>query len=138
MSSPVVDPAPDDGSIAVVVVAHGSRTAAANEAHLATAAALAETVPHPVVAAFLELAQPDIGTGIDRAVATGAATVLVLPYFLYPGRHVAEDVPALVAAAAKRHAGATIRLLEPFGSDPAALAALADQIRAAADPTPGP
>jgi sirohydrochlorin cobaltochelatase len=112
---------------AVVVVAHGSRAEAANEAHRVTAAALGERLGVSVVAAFLELAEPDIGAAIDAAVAEGADPVLVLPHFLYPGRHLTEDIPAIVDRTRARHAGTTITLLGASGADPAVIDLLASQ-----------
>jgi sirohydrochlorin ferrochelatase len=119
-------------TLAIVVVAHGSRAGAANDAHRDTVAALDGRVDASVTAGFLELAEPDIPTAIADAVAAGADDVAVLPFFLYPGRHLVEDIPALVAEAGDRHAGARIRMLAGFGSDPAVMDVLVAQVRAAA------
>lgn len=121
----------DDPTVAVVVAAHGSRAVAANDAHRAVVADLAAGVEHSVTAAFLELAEPSIGDAIDGAVGAGATTVLVLPYFLYPGRHLTEDLPRIVGEADARHAGIEVRLLPLFGADPALTALLAAQVAAA-------
>ncbi|MCU1356796.1 MAG: Sirohydrochlorin cobaltochelatase [Acidimicrobiales bacterium] len=116
-------------STAVVIVAHGSRADAANDAHRATVEALAALVPAPVTAAFLELAEPDIASAIHQAAEAGATDIVVLPFFLYPGRHVAEDIPAIVRAAGAELPGVAVRLLESFGADPVVLATLAAQVR---------
>ena len=113
----------------MVVVAHGSRADAANDAHRATVEALSALVPTPVTAAFLELAEPDIASAIRQAAAAGATDIVVLPFFLYPGRHVAEDIPAIVRAAGAELPGVVVRLLESFGADPVVLATLAAQVR---------
>lgn len=117
----------------MVVVAHGSRAAAANDAHRAVVARLARRVSTSVVPAFLELTEPSVADAIDRAVADGAAWVVVLPYFLHPGRHLVEDLPRLVAAAAGRHPGATVSLAPSFGADPALDDVLAAQVTRAVD-----
>lgn len=117
----------------VVVAAHGSRAVAANEAHRAVVARLAEQVPVEVVPAFLELTDPSIAEAIDQAIADGATTVAVLPYFLHPGRHLTEDLPRIVAEASGRHPGATVRLAPSFGADPALGAVLAAQVARAVD-----
>ena len=118
--------------LAVVLVAHGSRAAEANDAHREMAADLGRAVEVPVVAAFLELAEPSIPDGIATAVDAGADRVLVLPHFLYPGRHVATDVPALVDEARALRPAATVELLAASGADPALVALLAGQVRRAA------
>jgi len=46
--------------------------------------------------AFLELAEPSIPDGLRECVEKGAVEVVVLPYFLSAGRHVAEDIPHIV------------------------------------------
>ena len=119
--------APAAGDV-VVVAAHGSRAAAANEAHRAVVARLAQQVPARVVPAFLELTEPSIAEAIDAAVASGAATVVVLPYFLHPGRHLARDLPAIVADADARHPGSRVHLTESFGARPELLDVLAAQV----------
>ena len=116
-------------SATVVFVAHGSRAVEANDAHRAAAAALAAETGATVVPAYLELADPSIPDAIVGAVDAGASRIVVLPLFLYPGRHVQRDIPELVAEAQERRPGATVELLEPFGADPALVEVLAGQVR---------
>ena len=126
---------PDDQTVAVVLVAHGSRASSANQAHLDLAAALDARIEPRVLGAFMELAEPSIGDAIGRAVDAGATVVAVLPYFLHPGRHQQVDIPQLVAEAAETRSGVEVRLLDPFGADPAVLDLLAGQVSRAVDPT---
>lgn len=115
----------------IVVAAHGSRADAANVAHREVVAALDGAVGAVARPAFLELADPSIPDAIDRSVADGADEVLVLPYFLHPGRHTGADIPAIVADAAGRHPNVPVRMLELFGSDPALVEALVTQVKRA-------
>ena len=55
--------------------------------------------------AHLELVEPSVQEAVDRCVAGGAREIWIHPFFLLPGRHLAEDVPALVEAAVSRHHG---------------------------------
>ncbi|HRA35280.1 MAG TPA: CbiX/SirB N-terminal domain-containing protein [Acidimicrobiales bacterium] len=126
---------PDDQTVTVVLVAHGSRASSANQAHLDLAAALDARIEPTVLGAFMELAEPSIGDAIGRAVDAGATVVAVLPYFLHPGRHQQVDIPQLVAEAAETRSGVEVRLLDPFGADPAVLDLLAGQVSRAVDPT---
>lgn len=118
-------------SAVVVVIAHGSRAEAANRAHREAVAALDQRVEPTVVPAFLELAEPDIGGAIDAAAEAGSARIVVLPHFFYPGRHVAEDIPAIIDDAGARHPGVSITLLAASGADPAMADLLAAQIESA-------
>jgi sirohydrochlorin ferrochelatase len=42
----------------------------------------------------------------------------VHPYFLLPGKHWAEDIPALAAGAAAEHPGVRYTVTEPLGLHP--------------------
>ena len=125
---------PDDQTVTVVLVA-ACRASSANQAHLDLAAALDDRIEPTVLGAFMELAEPSIGDAIGRAVDAGATVVAVLPYFLHPGRHQQVDIPQLVAEAAETRSGVEVRLLDPFGADPAVLDLLAGQVSRAVDPT---
>ena len=86
---------------ALLVVAHGSRRVASNdEVRQLTdeLRAAAGDEYAQVECAFLELAQPSIPDGIDCCVAEGATEVVILPYFLSAGRHVAKDIPEIPPA----------------------------------------
>jgi len=102
---------------AIVLVDHGSRVAEANRALEAVAALLRRRVPERVVEiAHMELAPPTLAEAIARCVAAGATEIVVHPYFLAPGAHATHDVPAQAAAAARRHAGVTVRVSAPLGA----------------------
>ena len=115
---------------AVVLVAHGSRVAAANEAHQRLAALLADRPGIQVVAAFLELATPAIPEALDVAASAGEA-VLVLPYFLLPGAHTTRDIPELVESARDRWPAVRFDLLPHVGADDALIGLLAGQVATA-------
>ena len=119
------------GTTAIVLIAHGSRTVAANQAHRKMAVDLEAMLGLPVWAAFLELADPLIPSTIHQAIAAGATKVLVLPYFLYPGRHLSLDIPGLVASTQEMHPEAEVVLMDGFGADPAVLGLLVAQVRRA-------
>lgn len=117
---------------AILLVDHGSRRAEANEQLEAVAEQLRARAPGDIVAiAHLELAQPDIAGGIDACVALGATRIVVHPFFLGPGRHTSDDIPAEVARARGRHPALEIRISEPLGGHAALLDAILDRVRGA-------
>ncbi len=77
----------------------------------------------------MELAAPSIETAFDRCVERGAALVIVFPYFLLPGRHWDEDIPALAAAAAARHPGVRYLVSAPLGAHPLMADIMHDRIQ---------
>ncbi|MFC4766363.1 sirohydrochlorin chelatase [Effusibacillus consociatus] len=115
----------------VVLVAHGSREPSANEELVRIAELLNQDPDYQIVQpAYLELAEPDIPTGIDLCVKKGADRVIVVPYFLLAGSHVREDLPRLVADASARHPGIPIRLVESLGYHPVLTDIVLDRVNA--------
>lgn len=50
-----------------------------------------------------------------RCVAAGAKHVVVAPYFLSKGRHIQDDIPALVAAAQEQYPDVRCSIADPIG-----------------------
>ncbi|MSO44426.1 MAG: cobalamin biosynthesis protein CbiX [Thermoleophilia bacterium] len=106
--------------IGVIVVDHGSRRAESNEMlEQLTRTAIADTLSYDIVEpAHMELAEPSIAAAFDTCVARGATSVVIQPYFLLPGRHWHQDIPALAEAAASRHPEVPFLVAAPFGAHP--------------------
>jgi sirohydrochlorin ferrochelatase len=103
---------------AILLVDHGSRVDAANLLVAEVADLLRARHPEAIVEiAHMEIASPTIAEGIARCVAAGAEEIAVHPYFLGPGRHTRESIPALVESAQADHPGIAIRITEPLGLD---------------------
>ena len=89
---------------AILLMAHGSRIPEANDAVLEIAEMVKELSGHPIVeVSFREMHLPSIQQGIDACVARGAERILLLPYFLFIGAHVQEDLPEEMAMARERY-----------------------------------
>jgi sirohydrochlorin ferrochelatase len=113
---------------ALLIAAHGSRRSESNDEVRQLAAALSPLVADRygyVGPAFLELADPSIDEAIDEAVGRGAREVVVLPYFLAAGTHVARDVPQIVRDRQRAHPNVHIRLADHLGTRPEMLDLLA-------------
>src|SRR5919204_4023958 len=89
---------------AILLMAHGSRIPEANDAVREIAAMVREMTGYDIVeVSFREQHQPNIQLGIDACVGQGAERILLVPYFLYTGAHVLEDLPEEMAEARTRH-----------------------------------
>ena len=101
----------------ILLVDHGSRRAASNALLGEVAERIAAKLPEGTLIepAHMELASPTIAEAFDQLVARGASEVVVVPYFLSPGRHATEDVPRLAAEAAARHPEVAHRVAPPLG-----------------------
>jgi sirohydrochlorin ferrochelatase len=115
---------------AILLVDHGSRRIEANALLEEMAERIRPRVPDCVVEiAHLELAKPDIAEGIDRCVTQGATKIVVHPYFLGPGRHTTDDIPAQVERAAENHSDVQILISEPLGGHDALIDVVLDRVR---------
>ena len=91
---------------AILMMAHGSRIAEANDAAYQVAQMVQKlTRFESVEVSFRELHEPNIQSGIDACVAKGAERILLMPYFLFMGAHVQHDLPEEIAEAQKRYPG---------------------------------
>lgn len=104
---------------AVLLVDHGSRRASAHQQFIELGERLQthltrSGVPMIVEIAHMEIAEPSIAQGLGRCVERGASDVTVLPCFLSRGRHVVEDIPALVREAVVEHPTLEWRIAPPL------------------------
>lgn len=103
----------------LLLIAHGSRRKDSNEevARLAARVGTAAGGEYAGVRyAYLELATPSIPEAIEDCLTAGAAEVIIVPYFLAAGRHVQEDIPAIIADKQSEHPEAAIRLTAHLGT----------------------
>lgn len=103
----------------LLLVAHGSRREASNREVRRLADQVREQAGERfgyVTSAYLELAEPDIPSGIETCLAAGATEVVIVPYFLSAGRHVAEDIPAAVESVRARHPEVKLVVTPHLGS----------------------
>lgn len=127
---------PDFSGVALILVDHGSRLDAANQMLENLAGRLRARGSYGwVEAAHMELAQPDLAAAFARCVEHGARRIIVVPYFLAPGRHASRDIPALCAEAAAPHAGLEWRVAAPLGIDDRLLDVVETRAREALGPS---
>ncbi|HEY5512694.1 MAG TPA: CbiX/SirB N-terminal domain-containing protein [Geomonas sp.] len=101
---------------AILLMAHGSRISEANDAAREIAARVKTMTQFEIVeVSFREQHLPNIQQGVDSCVAQGAKRILLVPYFLYLGAHVLEDLPDELAQARERHPGIEMVLGKHLG-----------------------
>ena len=110
---------PSSSTAGVVIVDHGSVRPEANQQLERFVEAFRAVSPVAIVeAAHMELAEPSIASAFRRCVERGAAQIVVIPYFLGPGKHWREDIPRLAAEASREQGGVGYRVGEPIGLHP--------------------
>jgi sirohydrochlorin cobaltochelatase len=106
----VLDPA-ERADTAVLLVGRGSTDPDANAEVCKAARLLWEGRGLAMVeTAFVSLAWPSVPEGLERCRRLGAARIVVLPYFLFPG-----VLPDRVASEARAFEGAEVRCAEVIG-----------------------
>jgi sirohydrochlorin ferrochelatase len=89
---------------AILLMAHGSRIPEANDAAREIAERVKQMTQFDIVeVSFREQHLPNIQQGVDACVAQGAQRILLVPYFLYMGAHVLEDLPEELEQAKARY-----------------------------------
>lgn len=102
---------------AILLMAHGSRIPEANNAVYEIARMVKDMTRLDIVeVSFREQHLPNIQQGIDACVAQGAQRILLLPYFLFVGAHVQEDLPEEMEEAKKRHPGVEFAMGNHLGA----------------------
>jgi len=116
--------------LGVVVIDHGSRSALSNELLVEATRQVGGLEGLDVVEpAHMDLAEPTLGQAFDRCVARGVGTVVIVPFFLLPGRHWQEDIPTLAEAAGARHPGVRWIITAPLGLHPLMALIVEDRVR---------
>jgi sirohydrochlorin ferrochelatase len=106
--------------IGIVIVDHGSRLEQSNRmleeaaAQFATRFASKYSIVEP---AHMELGEPSIATAFGKCAQRGANRVVVVPFFLGPGKHWTQDIPRLTAEAATKHSGVAYHVAPTLGID---------------------
>ena len=102
---------------ALLLIAHGSRRESSNDEIRALAVQLRDNPRFDLVeCAFLEMTGPTILQCGGKLAAAGATEIVVLPYFLAAGNHVATDIPVEVALIKQRHQSLKITIAPHLGA----------------------
>ena len=106
----------------LLIIAHGSRRQASND-EVRTLGERVRALRDPgierVEVAFLELADPGIPEGLATCVEHGAREIIVFPYFLAAGTHVANDIPEAIEVFSAQHPQIKVRLASHLGASSA-------------------
>ncbi len=114
----------------VILFAHGSSVDEANRGVSELARQIQEMGPYSFVrAAFLELAQPDLGAAIAQAAEAGLHRVIIVPYFLTMGIHLRRDLPNLVEPVKIKHPGLEIDVGRSLESHPLMASIILGRVR---------
>jgi sirohydrochlorin ferrochelatase len=120
----------------IIIVDHGSRRDESNKMLEEVAALFANRFNELydiVEPAHMELSEPSIATAYARCVERGANRIVVCPFFLGPGKHWTQDIPALTAQAASQFPQTQYHVTQPLGIDELILELLEKRVKFCVD-----
>jgi sirohydrochlorin ferrochelatase len=119
----------DAARTGIILVDHGSRRGESNRMLEDLAQQWQLRQPNAVIEpAHMELASPTIADAFQLCVQRDAQRVVLSPFFLLPGRHWTDDLPRLLAEAAKPFPHIEWLLAPPIGTHELVLSILEDRI----------
>lgn len=105
---------------AMLIIGHGSRSQAAADSFFQVVDLVREKSDFfSVDGAFMELAQPSIPDTLAKVAARGVSEIVIVPFFLYAGIHIQEDIPGIIAELAPLYPEVKMKMAQPIGVDPA-------------------
>lgn len=111
-----------------IVVGHGSRSEDARAAFYKIVEQLRASMGKEVEGCFMEISEPLIPETIDKLYSRGIKEIVVLPYFLYSGIHIREDIPEILLQEKKKHDDLKISMAEPIGYHEALIDILRERV----------
>ncbi|MEO0802463.1 MAG: sirohydrochlorin chelatase [Cyanobacteria bacterium J06642_2] len=129
VESTLTDAVKGDRSLPILLIGHGSRSAAGRQAIFDLAEAYRHVGPErPVIPCFLELTTPTIADGVAECIRQGFMDVVVLPVLLFGARHNKFDVTRALDTMQQRYPQVTFRYGAPIGITSEILAHLRAQL----------
>ena len=99
----------------ILVVGHGSRSKEAFEVFDRVLESFRLKVKDKVEGCFMELCPPSIPDTIDSMYKGGIREIVVVPYFLFLGIHIKEDVPEILKEIKAKYGDLKISMARPIG-----------------------
>ncbi|HEX4244662.1 MAG TPA: CbiX/SirB N-terminal domain-containing protein, partial [Acidimicrobiales bacterium] len=104
------------GHEGLLLVGHGSQSAASGMEMRAIAGLVADQLPGVLVdVGFLEMTEPSASVALDRLVGQGCRRIVVLPLVLLGAGHAKNDVAAVVLEGRERHPRCDLVFGSPLG-----------------------
>lgn len=114
----------------ILLLAHGSREGDTEKTmHQITEYVKAELQNDMIEEAYLQFRDTSLEKGLLSLIERGADDIKVVPYFLFEGVHIKEDIPAEIRDFAQHHPNVKITMGRTLGADRRLADIVADRIR---------
>lgn len=112
----------------VVIMGHGSKSPSALSTLEEVTDQIDKAFEIPVRLASLQFNNPTFKETIDELVSVGVKRIIVMPFFIYSGIHVREDIPKAINEVEKEYDDLEIVLTGHLGADPSIIGVVKDRI----------
>ena len=114
----------------ILILAHGSRRTETEETLNQICNMVKEMLPEMIIeTAYMEFSERTIFEGLDSLVAKGVEEIKVVPYFLFAGIHIQQDIPEEIDEYSKKNTNVKISLAKTLGVDRRLAEILKDRIQ---------
>ena len=104
----------------ILVISHGSPRREVNAGFVAMVQRIGLRLGAPnVLPAFFSIARPNIQDQVAELASRGVRRIAFMPYFLYAGQHVSQDIPTMLTECGEWFPNVTMELLPTLENDPA-------------------
>ena len=102
----------------VLLIAHGSRATETEAVLDSVVSMVKESLPELIIeAAFMGYSDRTVEKGVAALAAQNVSEIKVVPFFLFMGIHLKEDIPNMIAELTADHPDIKITMGEPLGAD---------------------
>lgn len=116
----------------VLIIAHGSRKKDTMETMDVITASVRKQLPDTqIVSSYMEFASPNVQEGLEQLKSNGITDIIVVPYFLFDGIHINEDIPEELDKFRELNPDITVTMSHTLGKDERLSQILAERIREA-------
>ena len=113
----------------ILVVSHGSRQKSTEQTLETVVNLTRRKLPEMMMeTAYMEFGIPNIRGGLDLLLHRGVDEIAVVPYFLFDGIHIREDIPEILEEFEAGNPGVKVSMSKPFGADPRLAEILFDRV----------
>lgn len=113
----------------VLILAHGSRQKETEETLSQVVDMLRQELDiENVETAFLQFSDTNIEYGLTSLVEKGVTDIKIIPYFLFEGVHIKEDIPNEIEEFKKKYSDVKIQLGRSLGADKRLALILKDRV----------
>lgn len=116
--------------LGILLLAHGSRESDTEKTmSQITEYVQAEMKEVLIEEAYMQFRNVNIEKGLENLIALGADDIKVIPYFLFEGVHIKEDIPAELKEFSAKHPNIKVSLGKSLGADKRLADIVVDRVR---------